>query len=165
MSVKRFYRSRKERIIGGVLGGLAEYLGVDPNLLRLAYIVLLVLGDLAGALIGVYVLAWIFIPEEPVEGTSSEEMEPRVDSREFSRVFLLLIAAVLVLYGISLLVGELGRLILTGVFGVADVFSKTLFRPWYVFVEGVKLNLSNVLVAVVVIVIGFLIITRIRKKE
>ena len=40
MEGKRLFRSRKERMIAGVCGGLAQYLGVDPTLVRLAFLLL-----------------------------------------------------------------------------------------------------------------------------
>jgi phage shock protein C len=54
-------RSRGERVIGGVCGGLGRYLGIDPVLLRIAFVVLLLAGG--GGLV-LYVIAWILIPEE-----------------------------------------------------------------------------------------------------
>jgi len=42
---KKLYRSRKNRIIGGVLGGLAEYLQVDVVLLRIIYLLLMFFGN------------------------------------------------------------------------------------------------------------------------
>ncbi len=60
--IKRLYRSRKERMIAGVCGGIAEYFNIDPTLVRLAWIVL---GFPSGsALIG-YLIAWIIVPEQP----------------------------------------------------------------------------------------------------
>lgn len=61
--IKRLYRSRKERMIAGVCGGIAEYFNVDPTLVRLAWIVLIIMGVPFG-LIG-YLIAWIIIPEQP----------------------------------------------------------------------------------------------------
>lgn len=58
---KRLYRSRNERIIAGVCGGLAEYFGTDPLVMRLAALVLLFFG---GGLI-LYIIGWIAIPERP----------------------------------------------------------------------------------------------------
>lgn len=64
---RRLYRSRKERMVGGVLGGLAEYLGgVDPTWLRIAYVVVGVLSGFGPAFV-VYIIAMIVIPEEPKE--------------------------------------------------------------------------------------------------
>ena len=54
-------RSRHDRWIGGVCGGLGRYLGVDPILLRVAFVVLTIAGG-SGVLI--YIVAWILIPEE-----------------------------------------------------------------------------------------------------
>ncbi len=60
----RLYRSRTDRWIGGVLGGLGTYLGVDPVVLRIATIMLTVLGN--GAPILPYIVMWILVPEEPL---------------------------------------------------------------------------------------------------
>jgi phage shock protein C len=61
-------RSSSDRVIAGVAGGLAEYLGVDPVLLRIAFVVLALTGS--GVLL--YVIAWIAIPEaEPAPPTPS----------------------------------------------------------------------------------------------
>ncbi len=60
--IKRLYRSKKDRLIAGVCGGIAEYFSVDPTLIRLAW-VLLTFGY--GASIPAYIIAWIIIPENP----------------------------------------------------------------------------------------------------
>jgi len=59
---KRLYRSRKDRKIAGVCGGLAEYFNVDPVLVRILWAVL-VLG--AGTGILAYILFWLIVPEAP----------------------------------------------------------------------------------------------------
>jgi phage shock protein C len=59
--IKRLYRSRKDKILGGVCGGLAEYFGIDPTLLRLVWVVFTLLGG-AGFL--AYMIAWIVIPKK-----------------------------------------------------------------------------------------------------
>lgn len=60
-TVPRLYRSRSERQIGGVAGGLARYTSTDPTLIRVLFIVLAVMGP--GLLL--YPLLWIFVPQEP----------------------------------------------------------------------------------------------------
>jgi len=60
----RLYRSRSDRWLGGVLGGLGTYLGVDPVLLRLAAVLLTVLG--AGWLVVGYIVMYVVVPEEPL---------------------------------------------------------------------------------------------------
>ena len=59
--VKRLYRSKKERMIGGVCGGIAEYLNTDPTVVRLIW-VLITLLSMGMGVIG-YLIAWIIIPE------------------------------------------------------------------------------------------------------
>jgi phage shock protein C len=63
MEPKRLYRSRKERIIGGVCGGFGNYFNVDPVIARLIWAVLFLFGGI-GLL--AYIIAWIIVPEEPV---------------------------------------------------------------------------------------------------
>jgi len=60
--VKRLYRSGKEKIIGGVCGGLGEYFAVDPTVIRLLWVVF-ILAFGAGLL--AYLIAWIIIPKNP----------------------------------------------------------------------------------------------------
>jgi len=59
---KRLYRSREEKIIGGVCGGLAEYLNVDPTLMRLALVLITLFG---GAGIIAYLVLWVIVPLAP----------------------------------------------------------------------------------------------------
>lgn len=59
----RLYRSRKDRMIGGVCGGLAEYFNIDPIIVRIIALILLLPGGLPGFL--PYVILWIVVPENP----------------------------------------------------------------------------------------------------
>jgi len=60
--VKRLYRSGRDKILGGVCGGIAEYLEVDPVLIRLIWVIM----SLAwGTGILAYIIAWIIIPRNP----------------------------------------------------------------------------------------------------
>lgn len=60
MNDKRLYRSSTNRMIGGVCGGIGEYLDVDPTLVRLAWVLFSAMGG-SGFL--AYVLAAILMPE------------------------------------------------------------------------------------------------------
>jgi phage shock protein C len=60
--MKRLYRSGKEKVLGGVCGGLGEYFGIDPTIVRLIW-VLFFLAYGAGVL--AYIIAWIIIPKNP----------------------------------------------------------------------------------------------------
>ena len=69
---RRLYRSRAERMISGVSGGIAEYFNVDPVLVRLAWVVLTVLSG--GILSLAYVLLWIIIPLEGSGATAPRQV-------------------------------------------------------------------------------------------
>ena len=66
---KRLVRSKKNRILLGVLGGLAEHLDLDPTLVRLLFIILLAFNPVTMTLL--YFIAAMIIPAE--EGESGEE--------------------------------------------------------------------------------------------
>ena len=61
MDGKRLYRSKKDRMICGVCGGIANYFNIDPTLVRLAF-GLIAMG--AGSGILAYIIAAIIIPDE-----------------------------------------------------------------------------------------------------
>ena len=60
---KQLYRSVTDRRIAGVCGGLAEYLDIDPLVIRLIFVVLLLLG--VAPIVLVYLIMWIVVPENP----------------------------------------------------------------------------------------------------
>ncbi|MCK4634528.1 MAG: PspC domain-containing protein [Candidatus Aenigmarchaeota archaeon] len=59
---KNLYRSGKNRILGGVCGGIGEYFNKDPTIIRILW-VLLCLAWGSGILL--YLLAWIIMPRNP----------------------------------------------------------------------------------------------------
>lgn len=59
---KRLTRSKSEKMIAGVCGGLAMYLGLDPTLVRLIFLLVSLAGG-QGVLI--YLLMWVITPQEP----------------------------------------------------------------------------------------------------
>ena len=63
--VKKLHRSRKDRMIAGICGGIGEMFSIDPTLIRLA-LALIALFTLGTAIV-VYLLGWIIIPEAPAE--------------------------------------------------------------------------------------------------
>jgi phage shock protein C len=60
---RRLYRSRTDRKLAGVCGGLAQYFNTDATLLRVLFVVLALLG---GPGLVIYLLMWILVPEEPL---------------------------------------------------------------------------------------------------
>lgn len=61
MAMKKLYRSNADRVLAGVCGGIGEYFGIDPTLLRLGFAALFVLG---GSGLLAYILAAVIIPKE-----------------------------------------------------------------------------------------------------
>lgn len=64
--IKNLYRSRKNKIWLGIIGGVGEYLNVDPSALRLAYIILMFLSGFFPLLFA-YIVAAFIIPLAPLE--------------------------------------------------------------------------------------------------
>ena len=63
-SPRKLWRSRKERKLAGVCGGLAEYFNIDPFWMRLVFVIFFLAG---GAAFLVYVIMWIITPLEPLD--------------------------------------------------------------------------------------------------
>ncbi|MDH4334592.1 MAG: PspC domain-containing protein [Chloroflexota bacterium] len=60
---RRLYRSRREEMISGVAGGVAEYLDLDPSIVRVVWAVLAIITG--GVFFIVYVVMWIVVPQAP----------------------------------------------------------------------------------------------------
>lgn len=57
-------RSRRHRIIAGVCGGIADWLGWDPTLVRILYVLVSVMSAAFPGIL-VYIVLWIIMPDEP----------------------------------------------------------------------------------------------------
>jgi phage shock protein C len=64
-NTQRLYRSSRDHNLAGVCGGIAEYLNVDPTLVRAAFVVLTILS--AGTGVMLYGALWLIVPDEPSE--------------------------------------------------------------------------------------------------
>ena len=73
---KRLFRSRTNRMLGGVCGGIAEFFVLDPTLVRLAFVLGTILGF--GALVFVYLAMLIIVPEVPLSGQPPASTPPAV---------------------------------------------------------------------------------------
>ncbi|SDL07100.1 Phage shock protein PspC (stress-responsive transcriptional regulator) [Catalinimonas alkaloidigena] len=74
----RLFRSR-DRMIGGVCGGLANYFGIDPTIFRILFVVVSVASAAFPGTI-VYLLLWMVMPEEPYHAPYDSRYESRHDS-------------------------------------------------------------------------------------
>lgn len=75
---RRLYRSRDDRIVGGVAAGVAQYFRIDPTIVRLAWLLIVLWGG-AGVLL--YLIAWVIVPREPSGGSyTAASSEPPWES-------------------------------------------------------------------------------------
>jgi phage shock protein PspC (stress-responsive transcriptional regulator) len=72
---RKLYRSRNERMIAGVCGGLGEYFNIDPTLIRLLFVFLALAG---GPGLVAYIVLLVVVPEEPL----SSENKPSTASQQ-----------------------------------------------------------------------------------
>jgi phage shock protein PspC (stress-responsive transcriptional regulator) len=98
---KRLYKSRTERMIDGVCGGVAEYFNLDPTLVRIAWVLLTLFG---GSGILLYIIAMIVIPSNPVLAPPVAPPDQDQRSKSSHKFWGIL----LVLVGVLWLFGNLG---------------------------------------------------------
>ncbi len=74
---KKLYRTEKDKMIGGVCGGLGNYFDIDPTLVRLIF-ALIFFGYGAGGMI--YLILWIIMPSEAIQDAQNivNENEPEM---------------------------------------------------------------------------------------
>jgi phage shock protein C len=88
--VKKLYRSETNHVIAGVAGGLGEYFGIDPTLIRLILVLTTIFG---GSGILIYVVLWILIPRESETDKKTEDTikdnaeEFKTKARSFAEEF------------------------------------------------------------------------------
>ncbi len=111
---RKFYRSKQDRVIGGVAGGLAEYFDVDPVIVRVVF-VLAALGW--GVSILAYIVLWIITPEspEPYKVKSQDDIDVEADyvakvhaDRERRSTHLkIILAVILIIIGSTWFLGNI----------------------------------------------------------
>jgi phage shock protein PspC (stress-responsive transcriptional regulator) len=85
---KKLLRSKDDRVIAGVAGGVGQYFDLDPTLVRVAWVVAVVFGGF-GLL--AYIILWIVLPEGEQESTAAQVAEERyargeISAEELSRI-------------------------------------------------------------------------------
>lgn len=73
MENHKLYRSVKQRVIGGVAGGLAEYFDIDPVIVRLVFVIVALAG---GGGVLVYIILWIVLPENTAQKYTFQDTQP-----------------------------------------------------------------------------------------
>lgn len=106
----RLYRSNIDKVIGGVSGGLGDYMNIDPVIIRIIFVLLAVFG---GSGVLVYIIMWIVIPARPYTfGTNvpdeeeiKVEAEPVVSQRKTNTS--LVAGMVMIAFGLLFLADQL----------------------------------------------------------
>jgi phage shock protein C len=88
---KRLYRSKKDKVVSGVCGGLGGYLNLDPVVIRVIWLALFFLGG-TGFL--AYLIAWILIPETETEEDDPGKVERKTDSTKIIGLVLIALAII-----------------------------------------------------------------------
>ena len=92
-------KSEKNKVLFGVCGGIGEYFNIDPNIIRIAFVLFTMIG---GSGLVAYIAAAILMPEYQEAGSPESERKAPVDSGNT----ILIIGAVLVIIGIFYLLRE-----------------------------------------------------------
>jgi len=129
ISGRRLYKSRHNRVIDGVCGGVAEYFGVDPTVVRILWVLVSLLG---GSGLILYIVAMIVMPVNPDHLAQSSPTMPPTGVSERKRYW----GIVLILAGVFVLLTNLGLF--------ADF-------DWWSFSRSVVFPVSLILVGVLFI--------------
>ena len=82
----RLHRDDNEKILGGVCGGLANYLRIDPTIVRLVFALITFMG---GSGILLYILLWIILPSKPLDSVTS--------TKRLSRLLIVFLASAFII--------------------------------------------------------------------
>lgn len=115
-TTRRLYRSRQQKMVAGVAGGLGQYFNIDPTLVRLAFVLVALIPGLGGVSLLGYIILAIVVPQYP-EG-DAEPLVPstNLDSDRGRQIV-----------GIGLV--GIGLLALSGALGLFDLFNWRYFWP------------------------------------
>jgi phage shock protein C len=106
INTRRLYKSRQNRVIDGVCGGVAEYFDVDPTIVRLLWVLVTLMG---GSGFILYIIAMIIMPVNPEHLAVPKPETPTVkmpsDRRRFFGIMLILLGAFILLLNLGLIAG------------------------------------------------------------
>ncbi|MHB1005530.1 MAG: PspC domain-containing protein [Chloroflexota bacterium] len=130
---KRLYRSRQQHMIAGVAGGLGQYFGIDPTLVRLAFVVTALIPGLGGVSILGYIVLAIVVPMRPTDQPEPAVYATPIDTRRGREI----VGIALVALGLLALSGTLG------LFHLFDWFAWRYFWPVLLIAAGAFLLLRQ----------------------
>jgi len=132
VKVKKIYRSKTQKIIGGVCGGFGEYFDIDPVIIRVIWFILL----LGGVGLLAYIIAWIIIPIEPEGFNYGKNEETKVEENKGSTDdnARMLLGIILVIVGLLFFMREFWYF--------DDVFEQIFRFSWRYFLPALLITLG-----------------------
>ena len=103
--MRNLYRSRKNRIIAGVCGGLGEYFNIDPIIVRILWVLFSLFGG--GGIIA-YIVAWLLIPDAKTKLSIVEELSEGKRKHENTNDVGMMFGLFLIFLGFTFLMNNLG---------------------------------------------------------
>jgi phage shock protein C len=147
--VKKLYRSRNDKVLCGVCGGVGNYLSIDSTIIRILWVLITVVNPVLGVLL--YIISCVLIPEEPYTSQQSTPSQS-VPTQQGQQVKVVDSTAI-----VGLFLTLLGFLI---IFKVVDEVISSI-TPWYV----VKISRGlSITVGLILLVVGLVLIFRSRKE-
>ncbi len=100
-SPRRLYKSRRDKMIDGVCGGIAEYFEIDPTIVRILWVLITLAG---GSGIFLYIAAMIVMPANPehIGFNQSQMIRPKFDHRRFWGILLILLGAFILISNLGI---------------------------------------------------------------
>ncbi|MEM2848749.1 MAG: PspC domain-containing protein [Candidatus Bathyarchaeia archaeon] len=157
-SIKRLYRSRKNRVLAGVCGGLGEYLNIDPVVVRLIWVAISLVWGFG---IILYIISALIIPEEPTAAsltpTSTESLQPPPPTSTNSSRSLVAILGI-----IALVAGFMGlTLTITAALITSNLVNISTI-PIYL-IRLLRLSqIMAVMASIILVVISILVLVKLR---
>lgn len=135
-------RSLSNKILGGVAGGLGQYFDVDPNIVRLIFVILALL---KGAGIVIYLILWVLLPsQKSIESKTNENIKENVDeikekAKKIAEDLKISSNGNRSQYRLGVFVLVLGVFFLLGNFGFFNYFDMTKLWPVFLIMLGMAI--------------------------
>jgi phage shock protein C len=141
-SFKRLYRSRKNRVLAGVCGGLGEYLNIDPVVVRLIWVAISLVWGFG---ILLYIIAALIMPEEPTTAT------PPPTSTNSSKSLAVILGIIALVAGFMGLTLTITAAIVTGnLIGATSTYLIRLLRLSQILAVGASITL--IIISIIVLI-------------
>lgn len=102
--MKKLYKSRTDKIISGVCGGIAKYFAIDPVIVRIVWVAF----SFMGAGIIAYIVCIFIMPDEPLDASTAPQNNITEQKQNLVSSLPIIFGVVLLVFGLSLLFGNLG---------------------------------------------------------